>query len=314
MENLGTTIFTLLLIIVISSLAKYFRLMPENSAPVMTRLLTNVTLPALIFVSVAGGPGLAAFEEGLVVGGQAIMYFSVAMPLAWFFMKKAPPSDVTRSVAAFGVIFPNTSFVGLPMVYLIYGREVVFLAAVFDMVQSLIMFSFGIMLIQGGISSKLESEPGQLSRVRSLSRVFLEPVVLALAGGVLVQLTGISLPGLVMEPFRMLGETTTVLAMFAIGQYLDLSYLRSPSYLLKLLPVSGLKLLVLPGVFLFLSKLFHLPPLASAVTTIMLASPAAVLTSVFAERYDRDDQFAVLLVVVTTGLCVVTLPFLLSFL
>lgn len=302
MEQLTTSILTIFSIMILSYLTKRLKLMPENTAPVLTALLFNVTLPALILSSVASGPGKEILLDGFALMSIAFLYCAIACLVILMYLRKLPASNQSAGVLAFTTVFANTAFVGLPIIYIIYGNTGVILGALYDQVQTLFMFTLGIMFVGGREGTILQTIVSRLK----------EPPVIALGMGLVVMLSGIEFPQIVMNPLKMLGNTTSVLAMFTIGQFIDLQYFKDLKKLKKLVPVIFLKLLVIPLAVLWITGFLPLEPQARGVLAIMLASPTAILAAIFAQRYGKDYELAVMAVVATTGLSIITLPLILS--
>lgn len=304
MTQVTGNILVLFSIMLISFLAKQLKLMPKGTIPVLTALLFNITLPALIFTSITTGPGLEVLKESLPLVSIAVAYCLSTNLVAGIILKRLAAKDKSAGVLAFASIFSNTSFVGLPLCYLIFGQAGVVLGSLYDFVQTLFMFTSGIMFLGGSRGGLLEVIGDQLK----------EPPVLSLIAGLVVLLTGLKIPTVVMEPLKMLGDVNTVLAMFAIGQYLELKCFLDFSRLKKLLPLVLTKLLILPFAVLGIITLIPLTSQIKGVLTIMVASPTAILAAVLAEKYKLDYELGVMAVVATTGLSIITIPMILSFL
>lgn len=304
MDQVTQNILVIFSIVIISYLAKKAKLLPSSTKKVLTDLLFNITLPALIFTSVVSGPGLEILREAAGLVGVAIVYFLVSGLTALGILRKLKNKGKKAGVLAFAAIFSNTSFIGLPLILLLYGQAGVVLGAIYDLVQTLFMFTIGIMFMGAKKGRLLDTLLAQLK----------EPPVLALLVGLVVLVLDLRVPAMILEPLTMLGATTSAMAMFAIGQYLELRGFRELKNLGALLPVIGLKLLIIPIAVLGLVSFLPFTGLVGGVLAVMLASPTGVLTAVLAERYNQDERFAAMTIVATTALSVLTLPLILSFL
>ncbi|MFA5536233.1 MAG: AEC family transporter [Bacillota bacterium] len=302
MEQLTVSILTIFAIMIISYLTKLAKLVPENTVPVLTSLLFNVTLPALILSSMASGPGREILRGGFTLVGINFVYCGLASLLILFYLKNLPSTNRTAGVLAFSSVFANTAFVGLPIIYLLYGDTGVILGALFDQTQTFFMFTLGILFVGGREGTILQTIAGR----------FKEPVVISLLAGIILLLFGVEFPAFVMGPLKLIGGTTSVLAMFTIGQFINLQYFKDLKRVVKILPVVALKLLVIPLAVLWITGLLPLDPQTRGVLAIMLASPTAILAAIFAKRFGSDYELAVMAVVATTGLSIITLPFILS--
>jgi predicted permease len=298
MEQLTGSIMVMFAIMVLSYLTKRWRLMPDNTNSVLTSLLYNVTAPCLIFVSLVSGTRITLLREGLVVIGIALSYVTIACLVALWFLRRVPASDTTAGVFAFTSIFANTSFMGIPLVYLLFGTAGVAIAALYDQVQNLFMFTLGIIMLghrEGGL-------------LMTVGHRLKEPPVVALGAGLLIILTGIKVPQPVLEPIKMIGDTTSALSMFAIGQFIDLNCFRNSARIKKVLAVVTTRLVLIPLIVLGITAFLPIPSLVRGVLGIMVAAPSAVMGAVLAKQYEQDYEFAVMAVVATTALSSITLP------
>ncbi|NLL20000.1 MAG: AEC family transporter [Clostridia bacterium] len=298
MEQLTGNIIAMFAIVVLSYLTKRWRLMPHHTNAVLSSLLYNVTAPCLIFISLVSSSGTSLLKEGLIVIGVALGYLTIACLVALWFLRKVPSSDTTAGVVAFTSIFSNTGFMGIPLVYLLFGASGVAIGALYDQAHNLFMFTLGTIMLG-------QKEGGFLI---TAARRLKEPPVIALGAGLLILVTGIKIPAPILEPVKMIGETTSALAMFAIGQFIDLNCFRDTARLKKLPVVAALRLVLIPLIVLGLTSLLPFPPLVRGVLGIMVAAPSAVMSAVLAKQYEQDYEFAVMAVVGTTAVSIISLP------
>lgn len=298
MGQLITSILIMFAITIISFFVKHRGVMPDNTTTVITALLFNVTLPSLIFSSMAGGLGREILGQGISLMGVALGYCLTASLIAMVFLRRISAENQIAGVFAFSALFANTAFLGLPLIKLLFGDTGVVLGAFFDQVQTLFMFTAGIAFLGG-------KEAGLFLTIKNRLR---EPPLLAVLIGLTIMVSGLKLPEFFLEPFRMLGNMTPPLAMFAIGQYMDLSCFKDKTRLKLLFPAVFIKLILVPGLVLGITSWLPMTFEMRGVAAIMLACPSAVMAAVLGERYGQDYKFAVMVVVATTVLSIITLP------
>jgi predicted permease len=118
-----------------------------------------------------------------------------------------------------------------------------------------------------------------------------------------------TLPPIIGGPVEAIGNATSPLAMMVVGAHLarisfkDM-FTSKPSYLVCLL-----KLLVAPAIALILVKLIiGGGTLFGTVIIMEAAMPCAMLSVILSERYHADVEFATKGVMLTTILCLITIP------
>ena len=127
--------------------------------------------------------------------------------------------------------------------------------------------------------------------------------ILACAAGILLMLTGFRLPEAVLGPVSALGKCNTAASMLVIGMILariDFRRFLDRSVLVYCLH----RLVLLPALFYALFRFLPLDPLVFRISVLLTAMPAAATTSILAEKYGRDSEYATKLVIVSTLLSI----------
>lgn len=122
----------------------------------------------------------------------------------------------------------------------------------------------------------------------------------------------IQLPNFLISSMKSIGNMTGPLSMLIIG--VILSKVKIKEHLKDWTLYYGIttKLVIIPIIIYLIS--IPLVGLSKAIITviIMTAMPASAMTSIFAESYDKEKEYAAVLVSVTTLLSLITVPLLLK--
>lgn len=165
------------------------------------------------------------------------------------------------------MMFNNTGNMGVPLLVFAFGEQALPAAVVVFIVEMLLHFSLGLYLIDPGTP---------------LWRLLRMPIVAASLAGLGVNLSGLALPGWLLEAIHMLGGVCIPLMLFALGVRLldvDLGDWRTGLIGAILCPLSGV-LIAAP-----LMWLLPLDDLQLAVLMVFAALPPAVLNYLVAEQY-----------------------------
>ncbi|WP_059105009.1 AEC family transporter [Shouchella shacheensis] len=291
----------LYLIFVVGWLAMKFRLLPETSRGVFTKLLLYVTLPCLIVTSMH-----VPFEidRGLAVVALLLLsaYFlgGTALIGRWTARRFKLPQE-RAGVYENLLLFGNQGFIGVAIAFQLFGHDGLFFAAVFNMIYFIAIWTYGIAVMQRdtprGERASLWKNPG----------------LIATSVGLLLFFLPISLPRSLFDAMNSIGQMTVPLSMLLIGcliasiRLMDfLTYLRS-----KLLWVALSGRLFIVPFLLFLPLAFTpLPFDWLAIAVLLSATPCAPTVSLYAENYGGDTSFASVAVLVSTFAAAVTLPLL----
>jgi predicted permease len=136
--------------------------------------------------------------------------------------------------------------------------------------------------------------------------------MMALAGGVIWNFTGLGLAAPIDRFLDLLGSAAIPVALVAVGG--RLAYIRLGDNLLPSLYVGLFKLLLMPlAVYLTAQYVFALAPLFVATITVLSAMPTGVFMAVFAAQYQSAEAEASSTIMVTTLLSAVTIALWLGF-
>ncbi len=301
MEYTGK-LMVLFLIILIGYLARKIRLVPEEAPDMVVKLILNITLPLLILVSLNLPYEKALVDAMIQTGITAVIFTLVIILLAGLLVRPLSLGNGEKRQWQFMLIFGNVTFIGYPICHMILGDPGVFLAAVFDLVQTVLMFSYGIFLLSG-------SRRGMGRQGLSLLK---DPVILALVAGLVLFLARVDLPGPVAEAFSLVGSATTALSMLAVGLLLRFSRgeARGEEFPLALLVI--LKLVLVPLAFLLLTRDLGMNPMAWTISVIMIAVPSGILATVLSVRYTGDGRFTARGIFFTHLFSILTIPLILK--
>ena len=178
------------------------------------------------------------------------------------------------------MMFNNTGNMGIPLLVLAFGEAALPAAVVVFIVEMLLHFSVGLYM---------------LDPRTPWWRLLRMPIVLASLAGLAVNLSGIHLPGWLLEALDMLGGVSIPLMLFALGvRMLDVDFSDWRMGVLGAVacPASGL-VLAWP-----LIAWLDLAGLQAATLWVFAALPPAVLNYLVAEQYRQEPHTVASLVLI----------------
>ena len=205
------------------------------------------------------------------------------------------------AIASFGAAFSNPGFFGIPLITAILDDSAVFYIAPFIAFLNLLQWSYGVSLLTGkktGLKAK---------------SVFTAPFMLAILVGLVLFFTQLRLPLLLSKTLDFCAGLNTPLAMFAVGVYLAQCRFGKMLKKGKLYAVSVVRLVFIPLiVFAILTVIPNINNDIRYAVLIATACPVGSNLAVYAQLHDKDYTYAVETVAVSTLLCIVTIPLLVS--
>ena len=256
----------------------------------VTRVILNVSGPCLIVDTLSHLDTPIEAFLGMVAGSASLFVLTVCG--AWLLLRlaRAPVRSYLPALA-----IGNTGNLGLPLCLFAFGQEGLGLAVAVYVTNSVGQFT---------LTPLLQSNASPL---RTLATT---PVIYGALAGVVVLTVNVSLPAWIDTTIGLLGGLMIPLMLIALGN--TLGELRA-----KRLPFAlawGAARLVLGFVVaLLVAELFGLQGVARGVIILQGTMPAAVFNYLFAARYNRAPDDVAGIVLVSTLLSLLVLPFLISY-
>lgn len=233
--------------------------------------------------------------------------------VAGFLFANAP--EKKRRVLRFGVIFSNAGYMGIPVISDVFGPEYTIYATVYIVWFNVFAFTLGRLIYTDD------------KKYISVKEAIINPAVLPIIIGLVIYLTGIG--GVIQSALTrtdLVGQATnlfynvlTVLknmvapaSMMVIGARLadiDFKGILKDKYMY---PFVLTRLILFPTLMWVVLRILYglglIDGTVMAVVLILCSTPAAAVTTMFAELYDGDSPYAGKLVALTTILSVATMP------
>jgi len=130
------------------------------------------------------------------------------------------------------------------------------------------------------------------------------PTVIATSIGLVINLAGITIPDLLLNVVRDISRMTTPMSFLSIGVTLSFGAMSKKGYLASAI---GLRLILIPLVFVSVAALLGFRGQELCALTILFAAPTAVSSYSMAVAMGADGDFAGQMVALTTVLCLPTI-------
>lgn len=265
----------------------------------ISSLAVNITWPCLVVDAMQMDFSAAVLKDSWYMMAAAMVVFAMTAVVTLVLSKLLRLDNSKRYITAFMLLFGNTGFIGIPVIRALYGTEAVFFAAILEMVNDVVIFTIGMMLIQMSAGAKLRFEP----------KLFLNPGLIGVIVGLLLFLLDIRLPEVIGGAVEMVGDATTPLTMFLIGY--QLGGLKAKEILkdASIYVISFTKLLIVPVLALIVLRVavgdFSL---LEKVLIMSFAMPAGSVSVIFSQQYRGETAFATKTVLLSTLFSIVTIP------
>ncbi len=200
-----------------------------------------------------------------------------------------------RICLQYGTICSNAGFLGNPVAEGLYGSEGLIMASIYLIPQRIMMWSSGLSLFSG-----------QKDRKALVRKVITHPCIIACILGCFFMGTGITLPSVLLDTVAAVGRCNTAISMMIIGMILSEADFRH--FLDRRVCLFSLhRLVALPLLTCLLCLLFPISHKALGLCVILAGMPAGATTSILAEKYGIEPEFATRLVMISTILSLPTI-------
>lgn len=286
------------------------RMLPLDAIPGLNGFVLYFALPCMLYRFGADTP-IAQLLDGSLVA----VYLLCAMLMVGLTIWLTRQGRIGWNDASFGALvaaFPNTGFMGVPLLVALMGAQAAGPAIVTIMVDMVITSSLCIAL------SRLDGadEHGAARAARmALKGVVRNPLPWAIALGTLASGVGFSLPTPLMATVNLLADAASPVALFTIGAVLARSQMNSSSRtpLADYVPVVLIKLVLHPllvgGLGLAAISLgLPLDRFTLTVVVLLAALPSASNVALLAERFEADNGRIARIILLSTVLAFFSFP------
>lgn len=266
----------------------------EFPSDFISRIVMNIGTPCLI-VSVMAKVHIDEGVMGQVALATALCMTAMGL-IGWLWLRLAK-LDVGTYLPP--LIFPNNGNMGLPLCLFAFGQTGLALALGSFMVMMIATFTVGLLLVA-------DAEASWKTRLAAITK---QPVIYAMALAVLLLVTHTQLPRWASNTLDLLGGIAIPLMTIALGvslATLKINALKRAIAFSLGRVVGGLALgwLVCWGM--------GLTGVSRNVVLLQAAMPVAVFNYLLALRYQREPEEVAAMVLVSTLIAFVGLPFLLA--
>ncbi len=292
--------------IVVLAVPGYFlrktKLFPEGAATVLAVLLLYIAQPFLMMSSLFNQP----FEPSMLINFMWVILFAIVLQILVFFAARlifsASKEIAAKRACEATSYLGNVGFMGIPVMQMLFPEngEMVLYTVVYNIAFNAMCWTLGVYAVTG---EKKSVKP---------YKIILNPPTIAAIVALPFFFLNVHIPVQVMTPVSYLGDMTLPLSMIILGVRLaDMK----PVLLVnnwRVYVASALKLVVSPllslGVLLLVDLICPLDRFVIIALYIIAAMPTASSALNFAEMYGGDRETAAASTLMSTILCIVTIP------
>lgn len=270
-----------------------------NHVKTISGILVYVLGPAMIINSFLQ---LEFTWEGFAKIG---IYFliSLAVQLIFFLLiyivLRNKFTDSKYRILSVGSVLGNVGYLGMPVIASVFPNEQIVLcySSINVMTMNLIVFTVGVYMLTND------------RKYISIKSAILNPTSLSLIVSIPLFISNIHLPQTMLNPIELLAKMSTPFCMIILGMRLAQSSIKQLLTRKFVYVTCLLKLIIFPILAFFLIKLIPYDDNILKTTIVVLAmAPSGAIIESLAELHECQQDFAANVVLLTTVLCVLTIP------
>ena len=292
-------VISLFLIILVGVYAAKKRIITKEINKGLTNILIKITLPCLVVSSFIFDLSDELKDNIIRCFIYSPLVLIISIVISYILL--IPIKGEKKIIIQFANVFSNCGFIGFPIVFSIYGNEGVIYASIFNLFFTAFLWTYGVILFNG----KMKRE--------DIKKVLLNPAIVAVFIGLIIMIFGFDIPSVLSSTLDLVGNMTSPLSMIIVGVILGnakiISYLKDKTIYYS----AFLKLIIMPCILILISRLLKDTSLVIKTLIIVTAMPAAAMTSILAESFDKESEYSAVIVFITTLFSVITFPILLNF-
>lgn len=214
MEAVISIIAPIFFLILIGFLSVRYSFLPQAAIPGLSRFVLYLALPALIFIKLSSMElnQVLQFDYLAVYAASGLASFFITVLLSWRLLKSSLADAGVRGV---GATMSNSAFIGFPVLLQFFDYPLTQAFVMALMVENIILLPVGLIFIES-VLGKSESNGKSLFRV-VLKRISTNPLLIALAAGLVFSVFELSLPSFINKGFDLLAAAASSVALIVIG-------------------------------------------------------------------------------------------------
>lgn len=274
------------------------RIINENFVNTASKVVFTLTLPVLVFLSIARMDFHAMFNPQMI--GYVFIVTLIAYALIWWLGSRwiKRPEDLAAFIQ--GSFRSNYGIIGLAVSFNLFGQEGLAQAS---LVLALIIPLYNVLAIIC-LTLPLKRADG-LQPGRIALEVIKNPLILAVLAAFPFSYFNIALPSLIARTGDYFSALTMPLALLAIGGSLNLKSLRDTSG--SAFWATVIKLVLMPGVLTPIAWLVGFRGQELVILMVLFACPTAAAGFVMAKAMGANAELSANVILTTTLGSVVTL-------
>ncbi|MFZ0452827.1 MAG: AEC family transporter [Ignavibacteriaceae bacterium] len=286
------------LIIALGYFLKRLGTINDNFIRLSTKIVFNISLPALIFTEVSKVPLDKVFDIKMV----AFVYSGILISfiIIWVISIPLLKDGKDRGVFIQGSFRSNYAIIGLALISNIFGSEKLGKAS---LLLAFIIPLFNILSVIALMVPNRKEK--QLNTSKTLLEIIKNPLIIAVMLAVPFSYYKWELPGVLLTTVDYLAALSLPLALIGIGGFINFQDIRKASF--NAILSTTIKLVIIPLTACIIAYELNFPAGDMGIIFIFFGCPTAIVSFIMAEAMGSNSRLAGNIVLMTTLGSIITI-------
>ncbi len=291
--------------IIIGYILAKIKVIPENSAAVLSKLENTLFIPALVL-----GTFMKNFTVERISSAKGLLFVSIvialiAMPTAVLISKLVIKDKYIQRIYTYSLSFANFGFMGNAVVSKMFP-DIFFEYLIFTLPLWVFIYLWGVPRLLMADAEKKQTFKESL-------KAFVNPMFIAMIIGMVIGLAEIPVPQWISSLVSVSGDCMSPIAMILTGIVVSTISLKQTFTNVRTYIISIIRLIIIPLVFIGVASFFEMSEATYICALCSLAMPLGLNTVVIPSGLGKDTTVAAGMAVISHLMSAVTIPLIFMF-
>ena len=290
--------------IVIGFILVKIKVLPENSAAVLSKLENTIFIPALVMGTFIENFTIERIGAAWKLLSVSFIIACISIPFAILVSKLVTKDKYIQKIYTYGLSFSNFGFMGNAVVSSLFP-DVFFEYLIFTLPLWILIYLWGVPRL-------LIADSGKKQTFKESLKSFINPMFIAMLIGMVIGLLNINLPKWIVSLIDVSGDCMSPVAMILTGVVVSSISLKKTFLNVRIYIVSTIRLIIMPVLFIAVASFFRIPETTYICALCSLAMPLGLNTIVIPSALGKDTTVAAGMAVISHLLSCITIPLIFS--
>ena len=274
------------------------KVLPKNSAEVLSKLENNLFIPALVFSTFASDFTVSKISSAWKLFLLSSVICALTILFARICVRFISRDQFTRNIYTYGLVFSNFGFMGNVIVSAVFP-EIFLEYLIFTLPLWTMIYVWGVpcLLIPRGEGN-----------IRNRLLFFVNPMFVCMLLGMIIGLFNIKLPEFISVSVDTLGSCMSPISMILTGVIVAGINIRKVIKDPSIYVVCAIRLLLLPLLGLIIFSFIKVPSVYVVCTVCALSMPLGLNIMVIPSGYGKDTSLAAASIIISHLISGITIP------